>query len=445
MFTRPLEPNDWARFSYYASKIRRIGGRMRIDSSTEWPAMANVSPNGIPWNLHPSIISDLNNYRPIHSFLPNLRYLLWSQWNEDMFPYIQAFLHGSLVNAVDLCPSYRPRNCSEKRLVHSVFSAVARLCPRVEYIDFMAGTPLESGHASQIILKLNHLRGLNCDSILTCAAFNHLAQLPDLWRSGYRFEADYQHIALKVTTDLPFRSLRDLFLQCRSVNCLLPLLKPLFTQCPLGRLIIHFDILDPLPLFQSLLPALSTARWAAEIEFLQIEGIDGSTEDWQDSHSTMSDFNPLLSMTNLQTLIVRLPIACDMDDDFLSKVPNHWPMMQRLDLRPWTEPRPETRLFSLNGILPLIRGCPNLTSLALTLDARLKNGDDFKPQFEHPSMKALLVVFSPIDDSVKVFEYLSNLFPNLETVEDLLQVDTWMEVDHLLLLKRGHLLRYICV
>jgi len=363
-----------------------------------------------------------------------------------MFPYLQAFLYGSKVITLDICIDDPPTNTHDGTFALSVFSSLPRLCPTIEYLDLMPDTPIASVAASDLVCQLKHLRKFHSNSLLTATALTHLAGLCNLQRiwllNIVPLDMSIDYLA-EMRLEHPFASLRELVVDEWNVASCIALVKPLFMTCPLKSLELCFAISPPLPQFHLLLSILCSARWTASLKTLRLE----TTSELQDAPDSsllpMADITPLFAMKNMEVLVVLLHCPYDLDDDFMKNASLSWPNLHRLDLRDLCNSDADISRVSMDGVLSLVQGCPGLTSIGVTVNMRTENLGP-RPSC-YPNVTEFLVGESTLDDSVLVFEYLWNTFPNLDSqlawnVEENPQRTLWLEVDNLWQRKNGEML-----
>lgn len=386
--------------------------------------------------------------------LPNLRFLLWSEWTRTIFPCIQAFLCGSHLVALDFDFEDDLRCPPEKGLVLSTFLSVSRLWPEIEYLDLRPPIPMNSVPASEIVCRLSYLRGFNSNTLLTMEAYKHLSALRDLWRIGLSLPADsgmaFAHFTKSEAVNA-FVSLHQLYVYSENIHACEALFKSLFMTCPLQSLTL---LLDPHSLshLQGLLSTLCAARWTDSLTALNIECYDVLLSD-HDYLSVKEELSRLFAMKNLRELVIRLPRSFWLDDKFLEEASRNWREIRILDLRHWATPMSEATVIpsqpSLNGLLSLIMNCPELTVAGLTVNFVIEaEGSEGNLHFHNYNLKELILDNSQLNDPDRVFKCLSDVLPNLQTISLFKSADDtgqrplghWEEFVNLLKHKNGQML-----
>lgn len=367
-----------------------------------------------------------------------------------MFPYIQAFIEGSKLIACDFCSKDPPTNNDDTSFVLSIFSSIPRLCPSIEYLDMLPyAMPAVEPDASGLLCQLSCLRGFNCGFTLTEKALVHLAKLPHLWRLQLRLPNDINFDTLQtICPDTPFPSLRDVIIE---IAIPLPgfLLKPLFMMSPLQSLGLSLNIVPTTVSIQQLLSAVSDARWHACLEELRVEyygPVHRPTET--------IDISSLFTLKNIRILIFNFPILFAIDNAWLEEASCYWPHIRELDLRDWSDLDEDgvcTSKITLDGILPLAENFRKLNSLGIILTAPSRNLEPGIARVQNNNVKILHLGLSTIEDPLKVFRFLSETFPRLETLDvwgfhglsEHVQEIHWEQVRNLFSRKNGTMLHAV--
>jgi hypothetical protein len=138
------------------------------------------------------------------------------------------------------------------------------------------------------------------------------------------------------------------------------------------------------------------------------------------NHSAML---PLLDFRNLTHLSMTC-VFSDLDNARLSQMAQAWPYLQELNLQSPESDIGQSRI-TLGGILPVLKYCPKLRELALTVDATSHPCAN-SPCTSHPEQPwlgisnhniTILDVGNSVIDSAKgVAQFLSHILPNLEEI-----------------------------
>jgi hypothetical protein len=138
------------------------------------------------------------------------------------------------------------------------------------------------------------------------------------------------------------------------------------------------------------------------------------------NHATLL---PLLDFRNLTHLWMTC-VFSDLDDARLSQMAQAWPYLQVLQLQSPASDIGQSRI-TLGGILPVLKYCPKLRELALTVDATCHPCAN-PPCTSHPeqpwlgvsnhNITILDVGNSVIDSAKDVAQFLSHILPNLEKI-----------------------------
>ncbi len=115
---------------------------------------------------------------------------------------------------------------------------------------------------------------------------------------------------------------------------------------------------------------------------------------------------------------VEFSIVIVMDDYALEQLALAWPRPSKLVLEgPCSEVIPS---ITLSGLLPLMKHCPELELLSITLDSRHPPfSENRRPGngISNPHLRNVVFLGSPIDQCYKVAAFLSGIFPNLKDVD----------------------------
>jgi hypothetical protein len=131
-----------------------------------------------------------------------------------------------------------------------------------------------------------------------------------------------------------------------------------------------------------------------------------------------SDFDPLLQFSNIEDPDIRLALLPErLSDSLLEAMSVAWPRLRYLHFNPVCEHAPSQCTF--HGILSLLRGCPRMCALAISFMASTQISWNGRPGDgvvgEH--MESLDVWVSPIVDPSMVAMILSDICPNLHSIE----------------------------
>jgi hypothetical protein len=133
----------------------------------------------------------------------------------------------------------------------------------------------------------------------------------------------------------------------------------------------------------------------------------------------------LFPFHNLEVLSIETPTSFKyIDDSLISDIADAWPRLRALRFCDLQEHDEHTKV-TVFGLLPL-SNCAYLKSLTISLDSTIPDTQTFRKAdgtFYNGSLSHLAVGNSPIEDPEAVAAFLSNVFPNLTSI------DAWVNVD----------------
>ncbi|KDQ62058.1 hypothetical protein JAAARDRAFT_29959 [Jaapia argillacea MUCL 33604] len=439
-FRRSMLPDDWARFSNHASRIRvlHLGTQFLVSSATSRVIHLTL--------VDLEVFRLLSIYRPLGVLLPNLRHLHWSYSLEETFPYIHLFPHANL-SGLDIWAAVGISD--EERTLF--LSRLTTTSPKLLRLH-SAGTVSVMG--LQQVCRIRHLQDISLLlSSLSAAELALLAGLSSLARISIRAQ-QYQDITvqcLRSHCHEPFVSLRCLMilgLNSESYTALLLWISPSHLQ----ELTCEIDRSTPASTvsFKALIDAVAQSCSPTSLSYLEI--IDSAPEPtFPELHLEAASLRPLLAFGNLATVFIDPPIFIVMDNSMLQEMALAWPDLEYLSIG---VERRSLRGYevTLQGLIPLVEHCPRLKNLGVVLHATTKI-DAVKPAngVSVSSVKHLKFGRSTITvgRAMEVAAFLSALFPKVglwslsawddddaenldaevaEEVEDCAIRDAWREV-----------------
>ncbi|KAH7334401.1 hypothetical protein B0J17DRAFT_673200 [Rhizoctonia solani] len=138
-----------------------------------------------------------------------------------------------------------------------------------------------------------------------------------------------------------------------------------------------------------------------------------------------SDFEPLLAIGSLSTLVVQVPPKSSicLSDDFLDRAACSWPLLRELNMDPAHSSHTSA---TLQGLAPFARYCLKLRSLQIGIQAdhihTVFNAELYiQESGNEPGVECPLVYLNigcpPVYSAEAVADFFSALFPNLRRVE----------------------------
>ncbi|KAI0776330.1 hypothetical protein BD413DRAFT_491354 [Trametes elegans] len=380
--TRPPDAPEWHRFLANAALVQ------------------SFKRFGLDPDLDDETYRTLCLYRPGHTpLLPNLRELIWEEPDADVFEYGYQLLGPKLTTL------YLGQPPSDTLLLPILRSLHVK-CPELRYLSVQCRSsigPVDAA-ASHSISQLQHLETIDFALPLLDDALLHLARLPSLSVAKVFIPRIPEvHDRLLSLASCVFPALTAFHL---SSICLEPSLAHLirlcsstqlaevslstahdppasavhefisvFTTSPfketLSAVTLSFPIPSSIPLMLSLnaLPPLDRPECALGASILM----------------------PLSACSELTELEVTSFFTA-LDDDFIRLLANAFPRLQSLRLMP---PYNAGRVseVTLEGLLPVFRQCPDITHLAVPVDASVP------PRPWHEPMRASQLLTLDVGDA----------------------------------------------
>ncbi|GLB44545.1 hypothetical protein LshimejAT787_1701720 [Lyophyllum shimeji] len=414
---RKLEPRDFERLCYYATKVHVLLGLDR--------------PSEIDPVLFPVLLTRNPNSGPLLPKLTSVTIAMKHFRHQAFFPRLVI---SPRLTSITLTMCMHPEeghsmvnfpwgNVQKVLAEHPLALKSFKLDAKYLGID---ETLMTSGAPPALIELVNtfkHLRVLDApvfeaDHLM----LSHLASLTDLRELS--ISANGANLAIfddnpVLLVDVPFPGLRKLLLQ---IDDLAP--------C---ETVFHFP---RFPQLQSLtiLRSESGRTWNLNRFFLRfrkgqslphLTSLDiripfkhrrAPNPNNLTSPITFQTFEPLLSIVNLDTLRISVDCAFDLNVDELVKMGSAWPRLRVLELQDRTIQ--STPPVTLAGLIPLLASCPNLEELALRVDA-FQSIPDFAQLgtfVPHTQLRKFNYCRSPIREPRHVAAFLAFLLPDLSSL-----------------------------
>ncbi|KAF9459416.1 hypothetical protein BDZ94DRAFT_1020645 [Collybia nuda] len=403
IFRRAIRETDWERYDIYASKIIQLGEKLQGGLS-----LLRLR------DAHSTVFMSLAAYRPLHSLLPNLRNFRCTGCNSGILPSIQGFIEHKLVNVVvdsadmyDEHGTYYPFNPLDLDIL---FSSLPRLSPYIRRLYFrIKDSTVTRAIPFDILGNLRHLVELKMYGEIPPAVLNYIASIPSL-ESFHTPRLSLSHIGsftanqnlfpnLRyfsfVAIGVPYLSIVEMF---NSMQCRFLLLGCIFE----GHLMSLAE-------FGFLVASLHrhSCRTSLNALTLSFKCLTGQPTI---SLPTIENFRPLPSFPSLKSLEIH---TIALDNAWLKELAQALPHLERLFVPAHIAEKPKV---TLEGITPLIKLCPELSDLRITLIAHPIPLATLDGIFNN-SIKTIILDHSTITQSKKVFRSLIRMFPHLTNVK----------------------------
>ncbi|RDB21918.1 hypothetical protein Hypma_010807 [Hypsizygus marmoreus] len=408
-FTRSLDESDWSRFEYYGRRIHKLAHPLES------------SPIGT-FVVHEDVFVALSAYRPIRTFLPNLRELsldLGYPYVTKHVPFFQCML-GPGLRRLSIFSNPRTGTSLSQLLL-----SISRTSHAIQSLDLVLqayGSSEDIAALRRFLCSQRDLHHVDVKCVIPIPmsipteAISHLARLPCLnsWRSaavslgtehqfstmrGGRF-ASLQHFSfIAASWDSAAKVMSGMRLSLISLS--------ITVGCQTRpALDIHDSFQDFLESFvgHSALASLSDFRLTGEFHI---------PDDFETKRSTFEALQTILF--SLTSSLRHLSLCVDglvsqFNDIWLSQAAIRWPALQVLQLKGFGSPN-----ITLEGLIPLLRYCPQLEDLDVSpllrpFPSRLLRGIGCNTRITD------LIVQVGIENPVSVFRCLVLMFPNIQRI-----------------------------
>ena len=362
---------------------------------------------------------------------PNLRWLRLPSARYAFFA--SAFFLGNQLNSLSLPWS----NSLDEH--YSSFRAILTRLSSLETLDLESGQGLpcrESQELSESIRRLKSLRWLATGPrALDASSILHLASLPSLQALQFPNTASDILQSLAEISSRPFITLQHLEMNAPTLK-LWPALLERLNLLQLQAIKLNCSSLPPTADIHEFFLALSDLPSQPHMNSIRLVQSGNSLSSIAPKVNTneVVDFwilAPLLVFDHLTTLDFTFACSFSFDDQDIATMAASWPKLQHLQLGSplgWGQPSGIT----LRGILALVKACPELKHLGLTLDASFlpsRTASELELDTEPLNAKIcartssvnteityLQVGDSYIEDARAVAEFLHPIFPNVRGI-----------------------------
>ncbi|KAH9934609.1 hypothetical protein B0H21DRAFT_699332 [Amylocystis lapponica] len=408
-FSRALTPDDWARFSKYAVRVRQL----RYYEDQE------------PRLYRSSMFDEIARTRTTLNILPHLHTLEWHSIQPERCRSAVVFMHENIKHF-----SVRLHKSTQYPL-SDFFMDVAVRMPALVHLDLCFTFPVHEieGDLTALIRRLPKLRKivlplytLTSKVVETLSTLQHLGtiQFEFMERQGQGDVLDLARFAPRLEEGA-FPALWDLSLSAH-LSDMTRFLSGSFSPTNLTSLYVHVlsavatstvtdfivAVSENCQLLTHLYLELLMATTASELDVLERAG------HWL----TFDALRPILRCHRLIAFELRWALPLQISQDDIEELASQWPFLEMLTLN--CEPVPLAPLtpspLTLRALLPFAAHCPNLRELGLylsataaDLDALAGGGTGNTPTFR--SLARLRTGLSSITEPGPVALFLSALCP----------------------------------
>ncbi|KIM81022.1 hypothetical protein PILCRDRAFT_89306 [Piloderma croceum F 1598] len=425
---RSIVSTDWSRFDYHAKRVRSLGFLHRSEAR-------QITPDS-------EVLRAIRLSRPLAQLCPNLRHLNWSYvgYND-----VQALEHIYSLIGPEICRLFLEigkLDLAETSLIRSI----PVICPRITHLSicvYYRDHPEKSDHFREMIWETvccYELVDFWSDLPVSQRALLHLAGMPALRKLALEVSGSDAFISLSLP-QCPFPALRDLDLTGKMAPAFLEALPSCMIEAIRINSIPTIDDVDFMARFFQVLHERCSRQSLSRI------GVYFGTNFMQPYHPgiDLADMlQPLLSFVNLQDITISIHHLFRLDNNFVEAAAKSWPRLRSLKLgidgydhRSMWGGRSNITLI---GLASLARHCPDLTSLAIVIDATVVDHVLDIP-VSNTKLDVLHLGNSIIENPTSVAACLSRIFPCLTSIysycfppilAEQMYPDRWNEVARLI-------------
>ncbi|RDB21734.1 hypothetical protein Hypma_010795 [Hypsizygus marmoreus] len=399
-YRRALEDSDWSRFEYYGSKIRDL---------TQFSYFAL---NYFEEVVHEDVFMAITGYRPVRTILPKLRQVALELDYPHLAPAIPFY-------QCILGPSIRSLTMSgteEEKLPASLLLSIPRLCPNISTLHISSAVDLDPENHSALYRSLCRLRNLRYVDVVsspgpTEEAVLHLSQLISL-KSFKSIVISSSQASSFTTQGGCFKNLQDFSFEVNNWDIATQVMKGMHSSfVTLSICVNGKEGPNTLAAFRKFMSSFHGHPALSSILSLKIAGhVTIPKPRTMNTRSFSESMKMLSSFTSLQDLTVNIPSLSHLDDSWLSAAAANWPHLRSLILRGKENPK-----MTLEGLIPVLKHCPDLNDLDVTafwkpFQLRLLEG------ICNTEIRYINVWKSKIESPIAVFRCLTTMFPKLRMV-----------------------------
>jgi hypothetical protein len=374
------------------------------------------------------VFQALSSYRPTRALIPNLRSINFSLIMPAAYPWAHALLGPRIEEVTISEPSIEDTTIFEGPIEESQLTTLCASilsqspCLSRLHIKLWYHSPA----ISRLVCGLHHLRFVKFSGAkhVTKQVGYHLANLPDLIHletDGYLTTTD-----VYTTAGGQFPSLKEVFFPVTEWTTSATFMDSM--QCCLTTLNMNKYYSIGIPETVSCVAAFTRSMHGhpslsslTHLNLWDRKLIEVGSDHESSAHEVL---RPLFSLSALEDLSLSFPFLKDLNDSWLSDAAAAWPSLEHICVHSVVSK------MTLTGLVPLIKKCPQLQSLSLSLDAK-----PVKPALldgvYNINICRLSFYGSTISSPLQVFRSLIRMFPNLQSVDYEIPY-CWREVNRLL-------------
>jgi hypothetical protein len=360
-------------------------------------------------------------FRPGCVMLPNLRDVYCYDSHRDSMLEIIPYLPPNL-RRFQLDTFARDLKKSPSLPALAILSSLPFKTPSIESL-------VVRGHARSMANKepilptfpcaFLHLSIFSCYTPIIPDAIRHLANLPNLREVSLFFSDEYAggFSALGMSTT-PFPSLRNLTIDGTTFLSGMEFIQGYLRLASLNSIEVCAEKAPSAGEIFQLFSVLPSHIHTQSLTNICVRHPDFSTYSRIGAALEFRDFEPLLSFANLQSMWIQIAASLErLSDTLLEAMSMAWPRIVGLHLDSFLVAATPSQC-TFNGIQHLSKRCPKLTALSITLMASEQISWLSRPRegaVQH-KLRVLNVGRSPIHDPAVVASFLSDIFPDLQSI-----------------------------
>lgn len=396
-FTRQLVGPDWTRFNYYAQRIRilSIGFNVLLGHSVGFPRPGEI-------DIDAGSLDAMKQSG--HLLLCNLRQIDFSSDHDSvklvgliLMPTVKT-IHLDFASEI-----FAPSEAA------ALFAAIKCRSPSLEHVQLCGIPKAFCPTVSQFVCGCRNLRTFmsgHSGHGITDEALIHLASLPTISKLTLSLKKNSRSLTFP---PLSFIGLRDLAIQTSRAMIVIDLLKS-HHSLPLCSLTLDINGFAGHTELMELFCVMGDHCAHAELTRLILRADHGIP----DSFLYPDVLRPILCFTNLANVDIDCTSSfANIDNKLLEEMARAWPRLERLTLG-LNMSTGHSSEVTLAGLVPLARYCPKLEFFSMAFNASKMERPGTK--FQNCKLSRLGVGCSNIEDVRTVAEFLSDIFPNLQSI-----------------------------
>ncbi|KAH7908352.1 hypothetical protein BJ138DRAFT_371077 [Hygrophoropsis aurantiaca] len=403
------------------------------------------------------------NLKSLSHFMATLSMKYRSRPSHHLFPNLQSFVWESQETQVSLAHLFLPPSlrCLELDFDYMMQPGARTIllfleCQNIQLTQLCIRISPSDGSPRMLAAVLQALKSRSCQQlgILDCglvdeSILSYLAQLPTLKDLSVELRAS---ISNTIASNKGFANLQALSLDAGGgggIGAVISFLEVWSAQLSLYSIAITFSAAREsqiwLPSVQQVISRISNGLCRSSLTRIEIRNGGFNLTGRVHAPLDITTLRPLLSFSKLEHLRLNVICSVDLNDDNLTELANAWPRLKTLVLNEYNGWQ-RTSGISFTGLATLLRACPLLEELALSIDATqltfastTRSGEEIR----NDKITTIGLGDSTIDNPAAVASILRGLFRALTAVthfgfcasyDDM--VPLWDEVNSLLVRTR---------